>query len=59
MWEAIFSGHVFRREKLEHLMTTGKIKGKHRSGKSVTKDVVWTNKIAGCKTSGKLIERED
>ena len=41
MSQAIFSDHVMRKEKLEHLRTTGRIEGKHSRGK----DVGWTNKV--------------
>ena len=35
--QANFFGHVMKREKLEHLVTTGMIKGKHSRGKQLDK----------------------
>ena len=45
--QATFCDHVMRRDKLEHLVTTGTIEGKRSRGKQRG----WTNKVAQIRKS--------
>ena len=53
-FQSSFFGHVMRREKLEHLATTGMIKGK-----TAWKDVGWTNKVAQSRMSDRCTEKDE
>ena len=48
--QATFFGHVMRKQKIEHLVTTEMIEEKC-SNKILTKYVGWTNKVDNCSTS--------
>ncbi|GFN80861.1 endonuclease-reverse transcriptase [Plakobranchus ocellatus] len=44
--QATFLGHVMRRGKLEHLVTTGKFEGKKKQRKTKGEDNGWTGHMA-------------
>ena len=48
-----FSGHVMRREKLEHLITTGMMEGKRSKGKQREK---MTDGLVNWLGAGKVVE---
>ena len=50
--QTTFFGHVMRREKLEHLITTGMIEGKRSRGKKPREDDRWTCQLAGSRQGG-------
>ncbi|GFO15757.1 hypothetical protein PoB_004226200 [Plakobranchus ocellatus] len=51
--QATFLGHVMRREKLEHLVTTGKLEGKRSRGSQREKI---TDGLATCLGPGKVLD---
>ena len=51
--QTTFFGHVMRREKLEHLITTGMMEGKHRRGKQREK---MTDGLVNWLGAGKVVE---
>ena len=51
--QTIFFGHVMRREKLEHLITTGMMEGKRSKGKQREK---MTDGLANWLGAGKVVE---
>ncbi|GFO34334.1 hypothetical protein PoB_006083900 [Plakobranchus ocellatus] len=49
--QATFLGHVMRRGKLEHLVTTGKFEGKKKQRKTKGEDNGWTGHMAWTRKS--------
>ena len=50
---------MVRREKLEHLVTTGRIEGKCSRGKQRVKIDGWTDKVAQSRKSDRSTESEE
>ena len=48
-----------RKEKLEHLMTTGMVEGKHSRGKTTRKIAGWTNKVTECRKNDRCIKNKE
>ncbi|GFO38911.1 endonuclease-reverse transcriptase [Plakobranchus ocellatus] len=55
--QAIFLGHLMRREKLEHLVTTGELEGKKKEGKTKREDNRWTGHMAWTRKSDRYTDR--
>ena len=56
MRQATYFGHVMRREKLEHLVTTGKIEGIRSKGKQREKMLDGLTKVAKRRRSDRCIK---
>ena len=57
--QATFFGHVMRRDKLEHLETSGMIEYKRNWGKRREKNVGWINKVVQSRVSDRSPQSDE